>query len=327
MDPSGFERPMAAVVTLIPQGWRTQGGVVWGRQGACGAGYQFEWSAISPDGAMAAALFPGLNWSFANFATPQMPGGCPTLRIGNIRQYLTYVVQRTRRGARILDFRRRSDIERGFQKLNGVTPMPLGEMRTWVEAGEVLIGYSLRGRAMRETLAAMVVFSSSRMKGAYPGQVLETVSGAAQPGFAFRAPHGYLDLRLAETIRTSFKANPQWEARITQHNAKITGIRVEGARKRSRITAQTYDEIRRMNRESYEMRNRIHDRTHRKFSEAIRGVETYNDPMSPTGQVQLNNQYRHAYRLNDGTYVLTDQESFNPYAVFGQDGTKLRRTP
>ncbi len=326
MDPSGFERPMVAVVALIPQQWRTRGGVVWGRQGTCGTGYQFEWTAASPDGAMAASLFPGLQWGFSNFAAMAMPG-CPSLRIGNVQQYLAFVAQRNRRGARVLDFRRRPDIERDFQQLNKVTPMPLGEIRTWVEAGEVLVGYQAGGRAVRETFSALVVFNLTRMRGAYPGQMIETLIGAAQPGFAFRAPHGYLDLRLAETIRTSFKPNPQWASRINRHNTTIARMNIDGARKRSQITTETYDEIRRMNRESYEMRNRIQDRMHRKFSEAIRGVETYDDPMSPTGQVQLNNQYRHAYRLNDGTYVLTDQESFNPYAVFGQGGTKLRRKP
>lgn len=49
--------------------------------------------------------------------------------------------------------------------------------------------------------------------------------------------------------------------------------------------------------------------------------------MSPTGQNQLSNQYDSAYRPNDGTYVLTDDPSFNLYAVFGQDATKLEPAP
>ncbi|MDH3242426.1 MAG: hypothetical protein OEO83_17360 [Alphaproteobacteria bacterium] len=324
MDPTGFAEPMVAVVALIPAGWRTRGGVVWGKHGTCGTGYKFDWQASSPDGAMAAAVFPSMQWSFSNFPSQGMPG-CPTLRISNIRQYLQFVVQRGRQGARILDFRRRPDIEKNYRHLDKVTPMPMGEIRSWVEAGEVLIGYNAQGREVRETVAALVSFSLNRMRGAYPGQVMETLTGAAETGYTFRAPHGYLDARLAETIRSSFKANPKWLALINQHNAKIARSNIAHARKRAQITAQTYDEIRRMNRESYEYRNRVMDRTNRQFSEAIRGVNTYNDPMSPTGEVQLDNQYRHACRLNDGTYVLTDQEDFNPFAVFGQDGTKLRQ--
>lgn len=324
MDSTGFKQPMVAVVALIPAGWRTRGGVVWNAQGTCGTGYKFNWQASSPDGAMSAAVFPSMQWSFSNFPSQGILG-CATLRISNIRQYLQFVVQRGRQGARILDFRRRPDIEKTYQHLNKVTPMPMGEMRNWVEAGEVLIGYKAQGREMRETIAALVSFNLSRMRGAYPNQVMETLIGVAETGYAFRAPHGHLDMRLAETIRSSFKANPKWMALINQHNAKITRNNIAHARKRAQMTAKTYDEIRRMNQDSYEYRNRVRDRSHRLFTEAIRGVNTYNDPMSPTGQVQLDNQYRHAYRLNDGTYVLTDQEDFNPFAVFGQDGTKLGR--
>ena len=50
---------------------------------------------------------------------------------------------------------------------------------------------------MRETVAALVSFNLNRMRGAYPNQVMETLIGAAETGYAFRAPHGYLDMRLA----------------------------------------------------------------------------------------------------------------------------------
>lgn len=325
MDPSGFERPMVAAIGLIPVGWQTQGGVVWGSQGTCGFGYQFNWHATSPDGAMAAAVFPGMQWGFNNFGAPAFPG-CPTLRINSVRQYLQYLVEQHRPGARILDFRRRPDIEQTYAQLNRNDPMPMGEMRTWVEAGEVLIGYNVQGREFRESAAAAVAFTLSRMQGIYAGQTLESVTGVAMPGYSFRAPDGYLDFRLAETIRKSLKATDEWSARINQHNAKIAQTNINGARERSQIASRNNNEIAEMNRRSYEERNRIMDRQHREFSEAIRGVETYDDPQSPTGTVQLSNQYDNAWRLNDGSYVLTNQPDFNPYAVYGQDGTRLGRT-
>ncbi len=103
-------------------------------------------------------------------------------------------------------------------------------------------------------------------------------------------------------------------------------MNIEGARKRSQITAQTSKEIMEMNRRSFEERNRIMDRQQREVSEAIRDVETYNDPMSTTGTVELSNQYKNAWRLDDGTYVLSDQPDFNPYAVYGQGAKRLERT-
>ena len=73
MDPTGFKRPMVAVVALVPVGWRSRGGVVWGGSGACGSGYAFDWSATSPDGAMSAAVFPSMQWSFSNFPGVAVP--------------------------------------------------------------------------------------------------------------------------------------------------------------------------------------------------------------------------------------------------------------
>ena len=327
MDPNGFKRPMVAVTGLIPAGWQTQGGVVWNTQAGCGAGYQFNWTAASPDGRMAAAVFPGIQWGFSNFNNSGM-GACPTLRIGNVQQYLQFLVQQARPNARILDFRRRPDVEQEYRQVNRTTPMPLGEVRTWVEAGEVLIGYSDQGYEVRESATAAVIISVNRMQGAYVGQTqaMESVTGVGLPGFAFRAPNGQLDLRLAETIRKSLRPTQEWSARISQHNAKMSRMNVEGARKRSQITAQTSKEIMEMNRRSYEERNRIMDRQQREVSESIRDVETYNDPNSATGTVELSNQYKNAWRLDDGTYVLSDQPDFNPYAVYGQGATRLERT-
>ena len=53
------------------------------------------------------------------------------------------------------------------------------------------------------------------------------------------------------------------------------------------------------------------------FSETIRGTETYNDDNAAGGQVELSNLYDNAWRLNDGTYVLSDDANFEPYRDLG----------
>ena len=64
----------------------------------------------------------------------------------------------------------------------------------------------------------------------------------------------------------------------------------------------------------------IADRRAREFGELIRGVETYNDTNAPGGTVQLSSMYNNAWRLNDGSYVLTNDSSFQPYRDLGVDG-------
>lgn len=324
MDRNGFEKPMVATTVLIPVGWKAQGGIVWNAQETCGAGYNVNFRADAPDGASALHFFPMQRWEWNQMGAPSMPG-CPMSQIGNVRQFLESTVQQARPGASVLEFNRRNDIEKQFAQLNQTTPMPMGEMRSWVEAGELLIAYDEGGVKMNEIVVATVTFNLNIMNPSYGMPGSEMMSAASFPGFAMKAPEGKLDRRIAEMLRSSNRDNPQWTARINQHNAKITSINVQGARDRARITAQAGEEIRQIQRESWDNYNESFDRNARETSEMIRGVETYDDPYHG-GTVELDHTYDHAWQLNDGTYVLTDDASFNPYAVFGQDGQELRPT-
>ncbi len=323
IDRQGFEKPIVASTVIVPVTWREQGGVFWNAQALCGSGYNFDFRVDAPDGRTGVHFFPMEYWQWNNTGSP-VASGCPTAQINSIQQYLQSLVQRTRPGAQIKDFRPRPNIAKELENLNQVTPMPMGEIRAWVEAGEVLIAYQQNGIDMRETISAAAVFTLNRMQA--PGMPMtEYFNGATLPGFAMRAPNGQLDFKLAEMIRKSAKANPAWTARITQHNAKITNMKVTAARDQSRMTAQYGEEIRQMHADSWRLQSESFDRNSRETSEWIRGVETYNDPYYG-GTVQLDNTYEHAYQLNDGSYVLTDDPDFNPYRVFGQDAQRLEVT-
>jgi hypothetical protein len=325
IDPNGFEKPMVASTVLVPAGWTTQGGIVWGGQTQCGgSGYNVDFQATSPDGRSAIHFFPMEQWQWNNTGSTTMPG-CPSQQISSVQQYIENLVQRARPGARILDYRRRPDIEKELGQQDRTTPMPLGDTRSWAEAGEALIGYHQDGVEMRETVAGAVMFTLMRMQSLAGMPESEYLSASTFPGFAMRAPDGQLDFKLAEMIRKSARPNPEWTARVTKHNATIAGIRIKGAREQSRIISQTGEEIRQMQADSWRRYNESSDRMSRETSEAIRGVETYNDPYNG-GTVQLDNSYEHAWQLNDGSYVLTDDPDFRPYSVFGQDGRQLEVT-
>ena len=77
-----------------------------------------------------------------------------------------------------------------------------------------------------------------------------------------------------------------------------------------------------MQADSWRLYNESSDYLSREASEAIRGVETYNDPYYG-GTVQLDSSYEYAWQLNDGTYVLTNDASFEPYAATSQEGQLL----
>lgn len=324
MDPGGFERPMVAATALVPIGWRAQGGVVWSAQATCGQGYKFDWTAASPDGVTAVAFFPSERWETNSMGAP-LQAGCPQASISSVQQYLQSYAQRHRPDARIFDFRPRPDVAEEFKQLNQTTPMPSGEMKTWVESGEVLIGYNAQGREMRELIGVTAYFINNRMAGVYPGQTMESFVGSTFTGFSMRAPEGQLDFQLAEAIRKSGQPAPQWQSRINAHNSRTTAIVQKGVADRSAITAQLGRDMNEIITGGWEERNASMDRSHREVIEGIRGVETYDDSING-GTVQLDNSYSNAWQLNDGSYVLTDDMFFEPYKHLGVDGRKLEAT-
>lgn len=325
IDRSGFEKPLTAMTILIPADWRSEGGVVWGAKSACsaGSGYTVNFNATSPDGQSGVHFLPSFNWVWNNFSGGDPSGACPFLQMTSAQQYLEYLVSQMRPGARVLDFRARPDIAKDFEQLNSVSPMPMGEMRSWVDSGEVLIGYTENGAELRETIAAVVIFNRTLMRGSMGMADSDIITAAALPGFAMRAPNGKLDFNFTETIRRSARPGREWAARIAQHNAKISQINLKGARDRSRIAAQTSEEIRQMQQDTWRMQNESSDRMSRETSEAIRGVETYNDPYHG-GTVELDHTYENAWQLNDGSYVLTNDAMFQPFRDLGVDGQKLQ---
>ncbi|MGH8017635.1 MAG: hypothetical protein ACREIA_04990 [Opitutaceae bacterium] len=240
----------------------------------------------------------------------------------NARDYLSWYVQRERPGARILDYRERPEFAKTLAHLEHSETTAFGDLRNWVEGGEVLIAYEMQGRDMRETLALSVYFLLNRMPGVYPGEIREFLTITTLPGFAARAPHGQLDFRLAETIRQSMKADPQWSAAMAEHNQKMAGIAAKGAADRHAIRMQTNREIAAINQQSYENRQASMDRIHEKTIQTIRGVDTYLDPSS-NERIELPNTHDNVWRLNDGSFILTDDSSFQPNRDLGIEGRQL----
>lgn len=325
LDATGFEQPMGAATLFVPHGWRTTGGVVWGQQHMCTNGYGIEWQATSPDGTSSIAILPSEGWQSNNYGAPSATPGCKLAPYTSTRQYLESVAQRLRPGARVLDFRVRQDLQQQFANLNSTKPMPAGNVRTWVDAGELLLAFNENGRDMRGTIAAVVIFSQTRADYG-TGSVMEALNAYTLPAFAVAVPNGQLNIGFFEAIRRSIKTNPQWEQRIADHNTKIGRVALEESRKRAGIIARTNEDIARIRQETWNSQQESIDRRAREFGEAIRGVETYNDSNAPGGTVELSHLYDHAWRLNDGSYVLTNDPSFDPWRDLQVDGSKLEAT-
>jgi len=66
------------------------------------------------------------------------------------------------------------------------------------------------------------------------------------------------------------------------------------------------------------------DRSQRRSIEAIRGVDTYHDPVSGSA-VQLDHTYGNAWRVNNqDAYILTKDPNFNP-GQYGITATQMKQ--
>jgi hypothetical protein len=332
MDRNGFERPLVAYTMFVPSGWKAQGGVEYPPYDGCGLVSRLAWRATAPDGIGTIDIVPEEKWAAGNFPMPQ--NSCLRSQVAGARPYLEWWVQRNRRGARVLDYRPRPDLAKGMESLNRNDPQ-LG-LRSWVDAGELLIAYEVNGKPVREAISTTAFFTHTRMPGLSGMQGTELLQGAAGPGFAMRMPDGALNFKMIEALRQSVRAAPEWNARMRKaaddrHNATMAANRqmaqdnMREIQKRGEIMTQTRNEINAMQMGTWQSRNESMDRTQRETIESIRGVETYNDPHYG-GTVQLSNQYQHAWQLRDGSYVLTDDVNFDPNRAFGVQGQLLKRT-
>jgi hypothetical protein len=326
VDATGFEAPMAAYTLFLPSGWQSRGGVLWGQPFMCTNGYNLDWSATSPDGATSVYALPQAKWETNNYGAPPSTPGCQAAPYTNVQQYLAALLQGWRPGAQPLEFRRRADIERELAQANSSTPTAMGEMRTWVEAGELTFTAREGGAERRGSVAAAVVFSLMRTNAGGGMPVMDALTGFALPAWGATAPADRFDAGFFEAIRRSIRPNPAWERRIAGHNAAIGRVALEEARKRSAMITESNAEIAKIREEAWRSSQESADRRVREFGEVIRGVETYDDPKAAGGQVELSGYYDNAWRLGDGSYVLTNDAGFEPWRDLGIEGDRLAVT-
>lgn len=119
------------------------------------------------------------------------------------------------------------------------------------------------------------------------------------------------------------RVDPTWQARVSQVQANMTAANVQGAHDRSKIIAQSAEDTRRIIREGYQARQKSEDRNSERWSDAMRGVQTFKNPS--TGEnVTLSNEYAHAWANGSGEYVMSDTPGFNPAQVLRGSWTELQ---
>jgi hypothetical protein len=131
--------------------------------------------------------------------------------------------------------------------------------------------------------------------------------------YAFRALKGGLPAAegLLQAVVSSVTLDKKWFAQYLyvvqlRNNGQMQAIRSAG--ELSRYISGVNSEINDMITGSYDNAQRSQDRIYDSFSESVRGVETYDNPVTGR-QVQLPSDYRNAWVSSNGEYFLSEGEA------------------
>jgi len=337
VDP-GVIASTTAMTALVPHGWSARGGVVAG-SGPCNEPYGVDWSATSADGQSTISIFPTEVWQTSNTG---LRSDCRDASFSSAREYLEARVVQEFPDARELEYRDRPDfagsaramVERTQQMAQRAGVPILGK----AEGGEVTFAYRQGATEMRGVAGVSAVFYTSSLPNPMGGSPLTSLSGATVGSFAATAPEGRLDIGLVEASRRSIVPNPQWLETLFALQNQLGEIAVKGTRERAAIIVAGGAAATRANIESFQIASGANrtgaagesypgassgDRMQRASIEAIRGVETYLDPVSNT-PVQLDHTYGNAWRVtNQDAYILTKDPAFNP-GQYGLEATRMK---
>ncbi|MEK9137495.1 MAG: hypothetical protein AAB393_10265, partial [Bacteroidota bacterium] len=194
----------------------------------------------------------------------------------------------------------------GVQNQPGIT--------SGADGARIRIEYTKNGLRMEEEIYTVVESFSFPIQTMY-GTVTNTMWTVGYI-FSFKSEKGKLDekTRLFQTVVSSFKLNPQWFSKynqVVEYLIQKQIQKIHSIGELSRIISRTHNEISDMMMESYNNRQKVYDRLSENFSQHIRGVDEYYNPVEQRG-VELPSGYREGWTNALGEYILSDDPNFNP---------------
>jgi hypothetical protein len=330
-DAGFFGREMVAMTLMVPADWQDRGAVTWADTLCQTRMQQIQWEAFSPNGRERIQIMPAEGWKYArdNMSGHQAdPNGCPGWTFTSLREYFEAWVAHHRPNARVLDFEVDPVTSQALAAtLPTMPPMEGTQSQNRAEAGRVLLAYQENGVEYREVLTTGVVIVQFQMVmssyGAGPDFHMESLNGGTLPMFTARAPAGELDFNRLEVLGNTLSMNPEYSAEVSRFFAGLNRTIMDGERERHGIRMDTINYIGQLNRDSYNSRIDSMDRSSHQFSQTMREVQTWVDPVSHQ-PVELPMHYRNAWRMSDGTYLMTNNDGFDPWRDLQLSGDRMK---
>jgi PDZ domain len=311
---------LEALRFLIPADWRVKGGILWRHDRAILATAVLRVS--NPNSSEEFNFLPLEQFAQAN------PGGGFGIGSNYLGSELQPVMDPKTFVSRIVVPRYRREITGAALVGGGEVPAVAQAAQTpgmasQIRAGRFRFSYNYAGRAMEEDVYCVLNYT------AVPA--VQTTYWSPLQLYSMRTEQGQLDDRrkLMQVIASSARVNLRWFNAYLQvwemWKANVMQS-IQNAGYLSRYVAGINNEITAMNRQAWEQQQASQDRISRRFSEYIRGVDTYQNPIT-NQPVQLPGGYGRAWTNANGEYVVSDSQSYNPNIGSSVNWQPMQRVP
>jgi len=182
------------------------------------------------------------------------------------------------------------------------------------DAAKVRIEYTMVGKTMEEEIYAVIESYSFPIQAW--GVVTYNTNWTVSYIFSYKAEKGKLEAaaKTFETITYSFQVNKYWYnkyVQLVEYLIRNQIQQIHSVGEFSRKLAQISNEIREDNLQSWYDRQAVGDRIAEDFSQYVRGVDEYYDPIEGR-PVELPAGYDNAWTNASGEYIICDDPNYNP---------------
>ena len=321
---------LEVVRLLIPKDWIFSGGISWDFA-------KFPpWATIaytvtSPDGNAAIQQFPHLymHWSQdpqSNYSSAKM-GMTIMQPLGAIDFLKSVFIPQARQGASNVNVIETQPLPGTAQRALAISNLlnnVFGQISPYTfpyenraDAGRVKLEYTLNGRRIVEDFTAEITYFIFNAPTITPGMSAQNVSWTPKV-YSFRALAEEMPARIRQLQISLYSRsdNPVWSVAYTRLCAVVTREKI---RQQQAIIARfqqihkSLEECNDMMYQAYRRRSAAQDRMFDNYSQAMRGVDVYIDPIN-NRTVDLPTGYNNAW-TNGTDYVFSDSPNFNPNVI------------
>ena len=324
-DQSGLSEPVEAISFLLPANWKVDAGINWNLSRCLSDIVQFSLHGVSPDQQYELTILPTTQFDWVN--NEQMMyalrnggygSGCSIAEPLDAKAYIQQVMPNLV-GASSATASSISSIENQLKQqaaqysASGMTFVP--------SVAEGRMSYADGSEGIALCSISQIIQS---MQG-YDGSMISHYQTSVNTRLVLKYPHGEEETarKILGTIQSSLRVNKVWALAIQTMFNNIRKAVQDETWKRIQITQQMQQEIGNNITRSWEKQNENTDKSSEWFSQYIRGVDSW------TGEdgtrVELTSGYSNAWQKADGSYLLSNDPSFDPNVTFQESWSRLNK--